>query len=78
METHQYDLIENIFYDNGNSTSIIQRIGDINQAIFSNEVHQNSIWNLREGENQLLAIKGSKRLTPKIAELVNCFALKTG
>ena len=78
LETHQYDLIENIFYDNGNSTSIIQRIGDINQAIFSNEVHHNSIWNLREGENQLLAIKGSKRLTPKIAELVNCFALKTG
>ena len=78
LEMHQYDLLENIFYDRGNSTSIIQRIGDINQAIFSNEVHHNSIWNLREGENQLLAIKGSKRLTPKIAELVNCFALKTG
>ena len=77
-EFFQYDLLENIFYDRGNSTSIIQRIGDINQAIFSNEVHHNSIWNLREGENQLLAIKGSKRLTPKIAELVNCFALKTG
>ena len=34
MEIHQYKLLESIFYDEGNCTSVFQRIGDKNQAIF--------------------------------------------
>ena len=35
MDKHQYDILEKVFYDDGNSPSIYQRIGDKNQSIFS-------------------------------------------
>lgn len=72
MDRHQYDLLEAIFYDNGNSKSKYQRIGDINQAIFSREVHTDDIWEFR---GIPLTINGSHRLSPNIAELVNCLRL---
>ncbi len=35
MDTDQYNLLEKVFYDEGNSVSKIQRIGDKNQAIYN-------------------------------------------
>lgn len=76
IDKHQNDLLENIFFDDGNSNSVFQRIGDNNQAIYSNEVHTEEIWKIREGANKFLTINGSQRLSPQTAELVNCFALQ--
>ena len=73
MEQHQYDILEKLFFDGGNSESVFQRIGDLNQAIFSGKVSLNMIWQARLNN---LPISGSHRLTPAIAELVDCFALE--
>ncbi|REC61465.1 hypothetical protein DRF65_16135 [Chryseobacterium pennae] len=75
LDSQQYELLETIFFNDGNSKSIFQRIGDKNQAIYSGEVHTDEIWKIREGEDKLLTINGSQRLNPLIAELVNCFAM---
>ncbi len=72
MDTHQYSLLETIFYDDGVSKSVYQRIGDINQAIYSGEVHTDDVWGFR---GTPLTINGSHRLSANIAELVNCFTL---
>jgi len=72
MDTHQYNLLETIFYDDGNSKSVYQRVGDINQAIYSGKVRTDEVWKFRETP---LTINGSHRLSANIAELVNCFTL---
>jgi hypothetical protein len=64
MDTHQYNLLEKIFYDDGNSISKIQRIGDKNQAIY-NSVKATDVWRLN----------GSQRLSKPIADVVKKFAL---
>lgn len=74
VDTHQYNLLEKIFYDNDNSLSNYQRIGDKNQAIFNGDVSLDEIWVCREN-GRTKNINGSKRLSKNIAELVNCFAL---
>lgn len=74
MDTHQYNLLETIFYDDGSSKSVYQRIGDINQAIYSGEVHTDEVWEFR---GTPLTINGSHRLSANIAELVNCFTLNS-
>jgi len=71
MDTHQYNLIESIFYDEGNSISKIQRIGDKNQAIHNSE-KLNDIWLNR---SQVLRLNGSQRLSNSIAGVVKKFAL---
>lgn len=71
MDTHQYNLLEKVFYDEGNSFSIIQRIGDKNQAIY-NSVKAADIWVDRE---EVLRLKGSQRLSKPIADVVKKFAL---
>jgi DNA helicase-2/ATP-dependent DNA helicase PcrA len=73
MDTHQYNLLEKIFYDEGNSISMIQRIGDKNQAIY-NSVKTAQIWNDRE---IVLKLSGSQRLSKPIADVVKKFALYT-
>jgi len=70
MDKHQYELLEKIFYDNGNSISVYQRIGDKNQAIF-NEVKLDDIWKQRN----IHYLKGSHRLIPQIAKIVDNLAL---
>lgn len=73
MDQHQYNILENIFYDNGNSGCKYQRIGDRNQAIFQiGNLSLDQIWVDRE---DVLSITGSHRLNALVAELVNCFAL---
>ncbi|WP_104382612.1 UvrD-helicase domain-containing protein [Sphingobacterium sp. HMA12] len=71
MDTHQYDLLEKIFYDEGNSVSKIQRIGDKNQAIY-NSVKATDIWQDRA---EVLRLNGSQRLSKPIADVVKKFAL---
>jgi len=71
MEKHQHDLLESIFFDDANSISRYQRIGDKNQAIYGRKVTLDEIWSQR----QTFIINGSHRLTRPIADLVNCFAL---
>lgn len=72
MDIHQYNILENIFYDNGNSRSKYQRIGDKNQAIFNGDIRFDNIWVDRV---KLLTLNGSHRLSANISNLVNCFAL---
>ncbi|WP_210150743.1 UvrD-helicase domain-containing protein [Chryseobacterium scophthalmum] len=74
VDRHQYNLLEKIFYDNRNSISKYQRIGDKNQAIFTGEVSLEDIWLFRDN-GMTKNINGSQRLSKNIAELVNCFAL---
>lgn len=71
METHQYNLLENIFYDEGKGNSKIQRIGDKNQAIY-NSVKADDIWVDRP---EVLRLNGSQRLSKHIANVVKKFAL---
>lgn len=74
VDSHQYNLLEKLFYDNCKSLSKYQRIGDKNQAIFSGDVSLEEIWIFRDN-NRTKNINGSQRLTNNVAELVNCFAL---
>jgi len=71
MDTQQYNLLEKIFFDEGNSVSIIQRIGDKNQAIY-NSVKAIDIWVDRA---VVLRLGGSQRLSMPIANIVKKFAL---
>lgn len=72
MDTHQYNLLEKVIYDNGNSVSKIQRIGDKNQAIYNSFVKANDIWVDR---TEVLRLNGSQRLSKPIADVVKKFAL---
>ncbi len=69
---HQYDILENIFYDDGSCSSVYQRIGDKNQAIFSSEVKLDDIWQDRD---TTLQITGSFRLTPVNSNIVKPFGI---
>lgn len=71
MDTHQYNLLEKIFYDGGNSISIFQRIGDPNQAIYYS-VKADDVWKDRA---DILRINGSQRLSKPIADVVKRFAI---
>ncbi|WP_294297614.1 UvrD-helicase domain-containing protein [uncultured Chryseobacterium sp.] len=80
LDFDQVQLIESIFFTEG-STTIIQRIGDQNQAIYSSSsLHSENVWRTR---NQIdperfqadLSLNNSHRLTPIIGELVDGFAL---
>lgn len=76
MDKHQHDLLEGIFYNDGNSSSIYQRIGDKNQAIFGERgaVKQENFWN--SSGRTVLNIDGSCRFSKEIADVVQCFSLE--
>ncbi|PZR22314.1 MAG: hypothetical protein DI539_05735 [Flavobacterium psychrophilum] len=73
MDNRQYDLLEKLFYDDG-CLSVIQRIGDKNQAIH-NSVKTAADWRDRK---TILKITGSPRLSGPIAKIVEKFALHAG
>lgn len=77
LDTHQCCLLERIFYDDGNSLSKIQRIGDRNQAIYgaASRVKEEAVWKLRTEPERVLNLTGSQRLSKPIAEVVKKFAL---
>lgn len=72
LEKFQIDVIEMIFTSE-NSNTTIQRIGDINQAIYnsSKKVKVQADWQPR---NQMY-LNNSNRLTPLVANIVNYFTL---
>lgn len=72
MDTHQHDLLEKIFNDEGNSISIFQRIGDKNQAIFNGSAKLDDVWSQREN---ILNLNGSHRLNSNLAPIVERLAL---
>ncbi len=73
MDVHQHNLIEAVFHPDESTQSIIQRIGDKNQAIYSGgSVPLENIWSDRDN---VMYINGSHRLSPRIAQLVQNLAL---
>lgn len=72
LEASQINIIDDIFYDE-NSTTVIQRVGDINQSIYSSgkKVKIECDWKPRKPE----FLNNSHRLTEEVAKLVNCFTL---
>lgn len=73
MERHQVELIEELFYDECNC--ILQRIGDINQAIYSSGHTEGCcVWQPRD---KSLTLTRSHRLSSNIANIVKKFALYT-
>lgn len=72
MDVHQIELLEKVF-QSSESNSLIQRVGDENQAIFNGgAIHLESIWKPRD---VILYINGSHRLSSKIAAVVQNLAL---
>ncbi|WP_281979893.1 UvrD-helicase domain-containing protein [Tenacibaculum mesophilum] len=73
MDSQQNELIENIFEPTENVQLIIQRVGDVNQAIYNaRSLQVENIWSIREN---VMYINGSHRLSPRIAQLVQNLAL---
>ncbi|MDO6675051.1 AAA family ATPase [Tenacibaculum sp. 1_MG-2023] len=73
MDVHQHNLIEVVFHPDESTLSIIQRIGDKNQAIYSGgSVSLENIWSIRDN---VMYINGSHRLNQRIASLVQSLAL---
>ncbi len=72
LEASQIKIIDDIFYDE-NSKTVIQRVGDINQSIYSSgkKVKIECDWKPRKPE----FLNNSHRLTEEVAKLVNCFTL---
>lgn len=74
MEKHQHDLLEAIFYHPLN-VSVYQRIGDINQSIFSDSSSNIAeVWTDREPK---LTLTGSHRLTPHVANIVQKYSAES-
>jgi DNA helicase II / ATP-dependent DNA helicase PcrA len=73
MDKNQYEVLEQIFFDGGNSQSFYQRIGDQNQAIFGGGINLKPVW---EGRAKTLTLRGSCRLTEENSRVVKYFAMK--
>jgi len=73
MALHQYNILEKIFFDDGNSNSVYQRIGDKNQTIYNSDVQSESCWVDRDPK---LQITGSQRLTINNAEIIKYFGIE--
>jgi hypothetical protein len=73
LEKFQIDIIDKIFYGE-KSPTIIQRIGDINQAIYNSgkKVKVQADWEPRE---PVMYLNDSYRLTKETADVVNFFTL---
>lgn len=72
LEKFQIDILDKIFYEES-TTTVMQRIGDINQSIYNSgkTLKETADWNPRNQE----FLNGSYRLTPENANIVNCFTL---
>jgi len=71
MAKHQYELIEKVFFTPETMT-VLQRIGDKNQAIYSGLVGTDEIWVDRDNIRYL---SGTHRLSQPIAEVVKFFGI---
>lgn len=83
LEDYQIKIIDDIFFAE-NSKTIIQRIGDKNQAIYNSgkTIKEVCDWKTREQEKtndkkyKDLSFQSSLRLNPKVANLVDKFVLE--
>lgn len=80
MWSHQIQILERIFYENWDSTSIFQRIWDSNQAIYDGKVEINNLWKGRDivtwDLSKKLQIIWTHRLTQPVANIVKYFGLE--
>lgn len=84
LDGEQVRLLEAVFIgEDAETNNVIQRIGDKNQAIYSNSnsLTDENIWVTRNEEDpdkypENLSLQKSYRLSPKIADLVDGFILK--
>ncbi len=74
MNPDQYELLEKIFFDEGNAQVIYQRIGDKNQSIYNGNLIQDEVWVDRE---TVLSLTGSHRLNENVANIVSNFAINS-
>lgn len=80
LDNNQIAIIDNVFFTEESKT-VIQRVGDINQAIYSTskKVKVECDWISREiidsHKYKDLYLNGSNRLTKSIADIVDCFTL---
>ncbi|MCC2597790.1 UvrD-helicase domain-containing protein [Pusillimonas sp. MFBS29] len=73
MERHQYELLEDLFFDVGAYRGGYQRIGDRNQSIFDGRSSvAEEFWESRE---KVLELNGSYRLGPILADVVSVFGV---
>lgn len=72
MNTAQYSILEKLFYLPNSTRNVYQRIGDQNQAIYSNTDGSNQNWKDRA---LVLRLETSQRLSPKTAKVVQPFGL---
>lgn len=72
MDKLQYDLLEKLFFENDSST-IFQRIGDKNQAIYNGgNIETEAIWVDR---GKVLNLTGTNRFSQAIASFVQNFSI---
>lgn len=64
-DNHQVNILDRVFPDG--CQSVVQRIGDQNQAIYSGRVKSDTVWIPRQG---YLTLNGSKRLSEYISQTV--------
>jgi DNA helicase II / ATP-dependent DNA helicase PcrA len=74
MDKHQHDILEEIFWNGGNTPSVYQRIGDKNQAIFNGDAKIQEIWSKRV---PTLNLTQSHRLSSKIGNIVKNLTLSS-
>jgi len=74
LDKCQHDLLEKLFWNNGGTESIFQRIGDKNQAIYDGDPAEEDTWADRA---LVLELNGSHRLSPSIAQIVQPLAFRT-
>ncbi|HLP37012.1 UvrD-helicase domain-containing protein [Lacibacter sp.] len=73
MDKKQYEILEELFWNNGTASTIYQRIGDKNQGIFTDKSDMDEVWTDRPVVQKL---NGSHRLSLKNAALVQLLALQ--
>ncbi|MBR9918679.1 UvrD-helicase domain-containing protein [bacterium] len=72
MNYDQYNILEDLFYSEGKSETVFQRIGDKNQSIYDGRLIDEEVWVDRD---YTLKIQGSHRLSVKTSNLVGSFSL---
>ncbi len=79
MQSHQVEILEELFYRDADSESKLQRIWDSNQAIYDWIVSVDCKWKWRDeitwNPVDILKLSWSHRLTKKIWDVVQCFSL---
>lgn len=76
MDVHQYNLLEKLFLQKKILGHCYQRIGDRNQSIYGYEVKLDEIWDEKKKDRRTLILRGTHRLSPENASIVQYFGLE--